>query len=222
MEDGRVKFLVTGFEPFGDNAENASWEAVRRLHAALGELAAGDGTARAYVPEVAVTRIPVEFGGAADALMALVEREHPDVVLMVGEYGGRAAVTPELVAINHRNAHIADNAGACPREQRIAADGPDAYFATVPVYRMARAAAAAGVEAKVSTTAGTYCCNDVFYGVLHRAAMANMPLAVGFVHVPWTPDEAIAHGGDKPSMSPELATCALAAMVADLNANGLE
>lgn len=218
-----MKYLVTGFEPFGGNEVNASWEAVARLGSAIDELAREDEKdALAAAPSIVTARIPVEFGTTTDAVMELVAREQPDVVLLVGEYGGRPSVTPELVAINHRYAHIPDNAGSCPRDERVVADGPDAHFATVPVYRMAQASVAAGVDARVSYTAGTYICNDVFYGVLHRVASLDSVPAVGFIHVPWTPAEATAAGTHKPSMSSEVAARSLAAMILDLEANGLE
>ena len=60
----------------------------------------------------------------------------PDVILCIGQAGGRASVTPEFVAINYRHASIADNAGTILKESPIMPDAPAAYFATVPVQRM--------------------------------------------------------------------------------------
>ncbi|MGN0287098.1 MAG: pyroglutamyl-peptidase I [Atopobiaceae bacterium] len=151
-----TRILVTGFQPFGGQQTNPSWEAVRHLPQSIGGA------------EVVRLQIPVAFGRAADAVCQAIDQQHPSVVLCVGQAGGRAQLTPEFVAINHADARIPDNDGQQPHQQRIVPDGPDAHFATVPVYRMVDALQKAGIPAKVSYSAGTYVCNDVMYRMLHH------------------------------------------------------
>lgn len=196
-----MKVLVTGFEPFGGDNVNASWEAVRRLPKRVANV------------DVVVECVPVAFGEAARIVEGLVAREEPDAVLCVGVAAGRAQVTPEYVAINHRHARIADNEGFQPRDEPVVAGGPDAYFAAAPVYAMVEACTDQGIPAAVSYTAGTYCCNDLFYSVRHLAQHQYPDMLVDFIHVPQCPEQVAATGEAKPSMQPAMAARALEIMI---------
>lgn len=167
------RLLITGFDPFGGETRNRSWEAVKGLPDTVGE----------YV--LCKLMIPTVFGEAARAVLEKAAQWQPAVILCVGQAAGRSAVTPERIGINLRDARIADNRGSQPREVPIIPGGPDAYFATVPVSAMARAIEDAGFPGAVSNTAGTFVCNDVLYTLLHH--YAGTPVRVGFIHVPAAP-----------------------------------
>ena len=171
------QLLITGFDPFGGEEINPAWEAVRQLPDAVGD----------YV--LTKTEIPTVFGEAANTVLKTVDTmpTPPDVILCIGQAGGRAAVTPEFVAINYRRASIADNAGTLISESPILADAPAAYFATVPVQRMTAAITDAGIRAQTSYSAGTFVCNDVLYLLLHRFSSGQTQ--VGFIHVPFLPEQ---------------------------------
>lgn len=196
-----MKVLVTGFEPFGTDTINASWEAVRRLPEHVANI------------DVVVERVPVVFGEAARIVEGLIEQEQPDAVLCMGVAAGRAQVTPEYVAINHRHARIADNEGFQPHDEPVVVGGPDAYFATTPVYAMVEACVEQGIPAAVSYSAGTYCCNDLFYSVRHLAQQQYPGMLVDFIHVPQCPEQVAATGEAKPSMKPAMASRALEIMI---------
>lgn len=172
-----AKTLLTGFAPFGGDATNPSGDAVRLVGARE------DGS-----DELVTAILPVTFGGAADRLRELIAQHEPEVVIAVGLAGGRAAVTPERVAINLADARIPDNAGAQPMDQPVAADGPAAYFSTLPVKAMVAAIAEAGLPAALSHSAGTFVCNHVMYAALH--ATAGTGVRAGFVHVPYAAESA--------------------------------
>ncbi|KUM01629.1 pyroglutamyl-peptidase I [Chromobacterium subtsugae] len=176
--------LLTGFEPFGGETVNPSWEAVRRLDGA--EL----GGARVFA-----RRLPCVFGAALAALDSHLAELRPELAIAVGQAGGRPDITVERVAINVDDARIADNAGRQPIDQPIAADGPAAYFATLPIKAIVAGLRAQGIPASVSQTAGTFVCNHVMYGLLHR----RVPRA-GFIHIPYLPEQAAGHPG-APSMA---------------------
>ena len=203
-----MKVLVTGFEPFGADSINASWEAVRRLPKRVADI------------DVVVGRVPVVFGEAARIVEELIERERPDAVLCTGVAAGRAQVTPESVAINHRHARIADNKGFQPHDEPVVAGGPDAYFAAVPIYAMVQACCEQGIPAAVSYSAGTYCCNDLFYSVRHLAQQHHPDMLVDFIHVPQCPEQVAATGEVKPSMDPAMAARALEIMIEVLCKDG--
>jgi pyroglutamyl-peptidase len=175
------RVLLTGFEPFDGADVNPSWTAVRLA-------------AASPIPGVTVHTqlLPCVFGAAMDVLWDAVELLDPDVVLSVGQAGGSTGLAVERLAVNLDDARIPDNAGAQPADTPIAPDGPVAYFATIPVKDCVAAVRATGVPARVSYSAGTYVCNHVLYGLLHRAATRRPGrLLGGFVHVPYAPEQVL-------------------------------
>ncbi|QQX84523.1 pyroglutamyl-peptidase I [Cupriavidus necator] len=195
--------LLTGFEPFENEPINPSWEAVRALD---GERV-GDAV-------IVARQLPCVFGAAIDTIGELVDVLRPALVIAVGQAGGRAEMSVERVAINVDDARIADNAGAQPIDTAIVAGGPVAYFATLPIKAMVRDMRAAGVPASVSQTAGTFVCNHVFYGLMHRLAQQqDGDVRGGFIHIPYLPEQAARHPG-QPSLAQETLVKGLRAAVA--------
>lgn len=168
---GGMRILVTGFEPFGGDLENASLEAVRRLEAAW----AADPQPGV---ELVTGTLPVAFAVAGEALRALVDEHRPDAVLAVGEAGGRTAITPERWAVNEDDARIPDNAGDQPRGTPIDPDGPPRRASGFDAEALAGAILAVGLPADPSSDAGRFLCNHVAYLV------AGLDVPGGFVHVP--------------------------------------
>ena len=187
-----MKALVTGFEPFGGDLVNPALEALPLLPPRLGAL-------------VLATRvIPAVFGRSAEALADAIGATTPDIVLCVGLAGGRSALTLERVAINIDDARIADNAGQQPIDRPIAAGGPAAYFATLPIKAGVAALRDAGLPAALSNSAGTFVCNHLFYGLMHLIATRHPGLRGGFLHVPYLPSQAALHANSiwgAPSMA---------------------
>ena len=187
------KLLITGFDPFGGETVNPAWEAVKKLPDRITDYTL-------YKLE-----IPTVFGLAAETVLAKAAQTQPDLILCIGQAGGRAAVTPERIAVNIRDARIPDNAGNQPGGEQIAPDGPAAYFATVPVKKMAAAIENAGIAATVSNSAGAFVCNDTLYSLLHH--YAHTDVKVGFIHVPYLPEQG------QPNMELEVITKALEAAI---------
>src|ERR1700686_2244784 len=183
-----MKALVTGFEPFAGEPINPALEAVQRLPAWLGVL------------DIAIETLPAVFGRALDVLENAIIATDPDIVLCVGQAGGRAALSLERVAINIDDARIPDNSGQQPIDRPVVAGGPPAYFATLPIKAAAAAWRGADRPAIVSNPAGTFVCNHVFYGLLHLAATRRPGLRGGFLHVPYLPSQAARQDG-MPSMA---------------------
>lgn len=190
------KLLITGFDPFGGETVNPSWEAVADLPDTVGDW------------QLYRRQIPTVFGAAAKAVLAAAEELAPDVILCVGQAGGRSAVTPEVVAINLQEARIPDNEGQQPQNVPVVPQGPAAYFATVPVREMVSAITQAGISAALSYSAGTFVCNDVLYTLLHR--YDGTDTRVGFLHVPFLPSQA---ADGQPSMEQAVITAALRAAI---------
>ncbi|WP_069812138.1 pyroglutamyl-peptidase I [Streptomyces sp. TP-A0874] len=188
-----ARVLLTGFEPFDGARLNPSWQAVQ-------------AAARSPLPGVgplAAVRLSCRFGTAIEELEAAVESHRPELVVCVGQAGGRASVSLERTAVNVDDARIPDNAGRQPVDEPVVPGGPVGYFSTLPVKACAAAVRAAGLPACVSQTAGTFVCNHVFYGLAHLIATERPEIRGGFVHVPYAPDQVADRGGsgDAPSMS---------------------
>ncbi|AXA92238.1 pyroglutamyl-peptidase I [Massilia sp. YMA4] len=169
--------LLTGFEPFNQQPINPAWEAVRAL----------EGWAEQGIA-VHVRQLPCVFGAAADLLRDAIEAIGPDVVIAVGQAGGRADITVERIAINIDDAPIADNRAVQLVDEPIVPGGPAAYFATLPIKAIVHALRAAGLPASVSQTAGTFVCNHVFYQLMHM--LREQPVRAGFIHIPFLPQQA--------------------------------
>lgn len=180
--------LLTGFEPFNEATINPAWEAVRALEGWRGEEF-----------RVEVRRLPCVFGEAIAAITRAVDELRPDIVIAVGQAGGRPDISVERVAINVDDASILDNAGLQPVDTAIVADGPAAYFSTLPIKAIVRACRDRGLVAGVSQTAGTFVCNHVFYGLMHH--VAERGVKAGFIHVPFLPEQAQGRPGNPPSMA---------------------
>ena len=190
------QLLITGFEPFGGESVNPSWEAVKSLPEIIGSF------------QLTKQQIPVEYGKAADLVTEQASLCKADVILCVGQAGGRSGVTPEAIGINLRDATAPDNAGLLQQNIPVIPGGPAAYFATAPVRDMVKAIQAENISASLSLSAGTYVCNDVLYTLLHRYHGTNTK--VGFIHVPYLPKQA---KEGVPSLSLEKIVIALTAAI---------
>ncbi len=172
-----MKILLTGFEPFGGESINPSWEAVRLVR---------------NVPEgmdIVRLRLPVTFAGARESLRAAAREHRPDVILSVGQAGGREGISLERIAVNLMDARIPDNAGFQPVDEPLYADGPAAYFSSLPLRPLLAALQEAEIPASISNTAGLYVCNAVFYEAARLKAQGKVRMA-GFIHVPYLPGQA--------------------------------
>ncbi len=181
------RVLLTGFEPFGGASINPSWLAV----SALDDQVIGDA-------RVVARRLPVVFGDALVSLDAALEEVSPALVVAVGQAEGREAIALERVAINLDDAPIPDNAGRRPIDRPVRDGGAPAFFSTLPVKAMGRAIHEAGIPVTLSSSAGTFVCNHVFYGLMERAQARG--IRAGFVHVPLIPEQLEA-GSTSPTLA---------------------
>jgi pyroglutamyl-peptidase len=186
-----MKALVTGFEPFGGDKVNPSWLAVSRMKKRLGGVV------------VHTAELPTSFATSGPALREAIERVRPDIVLCVGQAGGRSELCLERVAINVQDARIRDNDGRQPIDKPVVPGGPVAHLATLPIKACVAAMRKAGLPASVSNTAGTFVCNHIFYSLMDLAAAQLAPMRGGFLHIPYAPEQAAQQPGSAPSMTIE-------------------
>lgn len=204
--------LLTGFEAFGTTPVNPAESVVRRL----------DGTEVGGATIIGRI-VPNTYFVCIDVVKAAIAELRPDVVVMMGEYGGRAMITVERIAQNlNDNARygLRDNAGTLLQDDPTAADGPVAYRTTLPIRAMVRAMRDAGIPADISDAAGTFCCNHLMYGVLHHIAVERLDIRAGWLHLPHLPEvAALEQNLGAPSMSVETAAAGVVAAITAIGAN---
>jgi pyroglutamyl-peptidase len=158
--------LLTGFEPFGKASLNPSGEIVKRI--------SGENIVTAV--------LPVAYNSSATALLTLIEKHSPEIVIMLGQAEGRNQITPERIAINLDDAGIADNEGVLRTNEEIIEGGPVAYRSTLPVVEIVDALKVVDIPAAVSLSAGAFLCNHIFYIAQNR--FEGSGVRSGFIHVP--------------------------------------
>jgi len=197
-----LTFLVTGFTPFNGEKINPSWQIVKALPGAISGY------------KIIKLRVPTEFGRSINVVIKAIDKLKPDIVLCLGQAGGRAQMSVERVAINVTDARIVDNAGVQPIDEAIAEDAPAAYFCTLPVKAMVHSMLDQNIPAEVSNTAGTFVCNHLIFGVLHHIALRQYPIRAGFMHVPFV-DSQVVGRDDVPSLTlPAMIEAKKAAIIA--------
>ncbi len=172
--------LLTGFEPFGGSPVNPSQQIVEALTA---------DPPSGMLLRTAI--LPVDTRHAPDALRDAIRAAKPSAIVMLGQAGRRSAMTVERVGINVLDFGMPDNSDHQPQDEPVVPDGPAAYFATLPIKRIAQAMSEAGVPASVSNTAGTYLCNQVLYVALHHLAQEGPDVPAGFIHIPSLPEQVL-------------------------------
>lgn len=194
-----ARILVTGFEPFGGEKINPAAQILKRL-------SVRNGT------EVVTREIPTVFGVSAKTVQDAIVELMPKAVISVGQAGGATGIRVERVALNLDDAKHPDNAGNCPNDTPIDPQGPLAYWATIPVRQVVEAIRQRGIPADISYTAGTFVCNHAFYSTCHFVHTHKLPIMVGFLHVPYLPQQTIERTA-VPSMSEDCMMTALDAVV---------
>lgn len=183
-----MKILITGFDPFGGENINPALEAVKKLPDTI------------LNSEIIKLEIPTVFRKSLETIEENIINHKPDVVISVGQAGGRFGVTPERVAINIDDARIKDNEGNQPIDISIFEDGEAAYFSNLPIKAMVKEMMDNEIPASVSNTAGTFVCNHVMYGILYLIDKKYPNIRGGFIHVPYIPSQ-VTTKPNMPSMS---------------------
>lgn len=185
-----MKILVTGFDPFGGEKINPAIESVKRLPDKIMDA------------EIIKLEIPTVIGKSVDKIREKIKEVEPNVVLSIGQAGGRPDITVERVGINCDDCRIKDNEGNQPIDEKVVENGPAAYFATIPIKAIVEHIKEGKIPASVSNTAGTFICNHVLYGVCHIKATEYPNMRTGFIHIPFLPEQ-VTDKKNMPSMALE-------------------
>jgi pyroglutamyl-peptidase len=189
----QMRVLLTGFDPFGGEATNPSYEAIKKVPDTIDDI------------KIIKKQIPTVFRKSIEILEQSIEEYNPDIVICVGQAGGRYEVSIERVAINIDDARIPDNEGNQPIDEAIFTDGDTAYFSNLPLKAITNQMKNAGIPVSVSNTAGTFVCNHIMYGLLYLIQRKYHNIKGGFIHVPFIPEQVL-NKPNTPYMSLEYIT----------------
>lgn len=195
-----MKVLITGFDPFGGEKINPAWEAVKGIKDII------EGA------KIIKLEIPTVFNKSIEKVKEAMELEKPDIVLCIGQAGGRYDMTVERVAINVDDARIEDNEGNQPIDIPVFEDGENAYFSNLPIKAMVEEIKGQGIPASISNSAGTFVCNHIMYGVLYHINKTYKNMRGGFIHVPFI-NEQVLDKKNQPYMPVEHISKALEAAI---------
>jgi hypothetical protein len=174
-----MKILVTGFDPFGGEPINPAIESVKRLP---------DNIAGA---EIIKLEIPTVRKKSLEKIEKAINEHNPDVILSIGQAGGRFDISIERVGINLDDFRIPDNEGNQIIDEPVFPDGENSYFVKLPVKSMVQNVQKNNIPASVSYTAGTFVCNHVLYGVMYLIEKKYKGKKSGFIHIPFLPQQVI-------------------------------
>ncbi|MGX7111915.1 pyroglutamyl-peptidase I [Gemella cuniculi] len=172
-----MKVLVTGFDSFGGENLNPSNLTVQELPNKLGNI------------EIKKITLPTVFKESSKILEKNIEDFNPNIVICVGQAGGRSKITVERVAINIDDARIGDNKNNTPIDEIIRYDGDNAYFSTLPIKAIVENLNINNIPAAVSNTAGTFVCNHIMYESLYLASKKFKNITTGFIHIPYIEEQ---------------------------------
>ena len=179
-----MRVLITGFDKFGGESINPSSLCVNSLPDVIDNI------------EIKKITLPTIFKDSSQVLEENIKSFSPNIVICVGQAGGRSKITPERIAINIDDARIPDNIGNSPIDKTIRKDGENAYFSTLPIKAIVDGLNKNNIPSAISNTAGTFVCNHIMYESLYLASTKYPHIKAGFIHIPFIEEQVL----DKPNM----------------------
>jgi len=198
------KVLITGFGPFGEDKINPALEVIRDLEDE--KITINKDVNTSFQVEIFTVELPVVFNKTIQEFKQAVETIKPDLILSIGQAGGRMGISIERLGVNINDTTIEDNEGNKPQEEPIIQNGPAAYFTTINIRETYQKLKEEEIPTIISNSAGLYVCNNLIYGALHFLATNKRFSAVkfGFIHIPYLPSQVANKKKILPSMSLDL------------------
>ena len=163
--------LVTGFEPFNGYNVNPAQLIAESLNGQM-------------INNVSIVglSVPVEWNESISVVTQAVEDVKPIAVISNGLAPSSWFIRVEKIGLNIR-CMPGDN-GKRYVFSKVEPDGPPLLVTDIPTHYIAKEIRKSGIPARQSFFAGTYICNNLFYGLLKYKQDSNPDIKVCFVHVP--------------------------------------
>lgn len=185
-----MRVLITGFDKFGGESINPSSLCVNSLPDVIDNI------------EIKRITLPTVFKDSSRVLEENIVSFSPNIVICVGQAGGRSKITPERIAINIDDARIPDNIGNSPIDEVIRKNGENAYFSTLPIKAIVDELNKNNIPSAISNTAGTFVCNHIMYEALYLSSKKYPNIKAGFIHIPYI-EEQVKDKSNMPFMKKE-------------------
>ncbi len=155
--------LFTGFKPFLGQSVNSSWILAQELALEF--------------PNSKVLELPVEFRNSFSQLRQYVKTlaEFPEKIFLLGQAQNRPHISIERVALNWAECDSPDEAGCRPEVGQIIKGEPAAFI-------QGHLRSFSKEKIKISHSAGTYVCNELYYRSLHF--WRDQQQKIIFIHTP--------------------------------------
>ncbi|KAE8128806.1 MULTISPECIES: pyroglutamyl-peptidase I [Bifidobacterium] len=184
-----INVVISGFGPYEGVESNPAYEVPAALAGrGLGERGdERDDALRDVEVSITATRLPISFGSAWPTLLKTIEAVNPDIVIATGLKQASHGIRLERCAINVMDASRPDADNALPTRLPIDAQGPAAYWTRLPLRSILADFTRDGIPASLSSDAGTFVCNSLFYNLLNWSSSQPRVLS-GFVNFPMLTD----------------------------------
>lgn len=192
-----MKILITGFDAFGKDQTNPSYEAIKKLPSTINGV------------EIIKKQLPTKYLEASTIIKDLLDKDSFDYVFLCGQAAGRKEISLEKIALNIMDARIEDNAGYQPKDVVIKEEGEIAYQSDIDLIGMEVYLNKENIPAKISYHAGAFVCNSTYYNLLHTIKFKNLKTSGLFIHVPILEEQVKNYDTKYPTMSLEEITKAL-------------
>ena len=169
--------VICGFDHYDDVSVNPSYEVPKAL--------AERGTDGLDDVELTINAVslPVSFTKAWPALRETIEATQPNIVIATGLKHAARGVMLERCATNLMDTATPDVDNVTPKRAPIDPQGPAAYWTRLPLRSILKDFTRDGIPSTLSSDAGTFVCNSLFYNLLNWASTQEKVLA-GFVSFP--------------------------------------
>lgn len=162
--------LLSGFDIWPTVTYNSSWLAVSR----------SQPSCRSVIRKV---MLPVSWKHAPTILTEQIDKD-VIAVLAFGMAPNSNVVRIEQIAINQCDINASDVDGRRPAYLQVRPSGPPFYVPMLPTEDLVSSLNSDGTPAQLSTYAGNFLCNFVFYTLMDKLAETGRVIPAGFVHLP--------------------------------------
>ena len=168
-----MKVLVTAFDPFGGDNTNSSQIVLNLLPE--------------VIENVIINKmvIPTVYIECAEMAFAKALENDIDVIIALGQAGGRDGIWVETVGVNYALSKTADNKGNVLYGEKLFENGENAYFSDLPVKLIEENINRLGFKCNLSASAGGFVCNSMLYTILKKAHEGKPGIKSGFIHLPY-------------------------------------
>lgn len=176
--DTTLRILVTGFEPFGGYLTNPSAQLVEYINS--------DKCKGIEGVKLKGITLPVTYFQSWEILIEEINKFKPDYILSFGFSPSSNRIQIESTARNFDRGYQ-DNIGS-KHNGVIVKNAPGKYFNELPIKKIANRLKKRSIPVSISSYAGGYLCNHIFYQVTHYTN-SRSNIRSGFFHIPNWPIE---------------------------------